>query len=356
MLYHMIKVTFLSIAHNSDYDCRFILEYLQNVQPIVKSVRFLQIKATYYNPILKKKINIIVKDSYKLIPMTLRGFGKCFKLDVSKEAMPYNVYTYENITMGVCSIKSALDILKDAYKKQLLDNFENCDCILGKGMDNQMFDLIKYSSIYCKMDCKVLMDGYEVFRGWMLEHTQLDVDNPITIQSMASSFLLKTGCYDDVYQISGVIQQFMYKCVVGGRVMTNSNKQYHVKKKIADFGACPLYPSAMHFMSGFLTGLPKVISNSPYESLKQQDRYFVRVKITKLNKHLDVTLASKLNEESGVREFINEMNNGIIYIDKVGLEEAEFEITDGYYYDESRNNTINNVVKDLYDLRKNSKQ
>ena len=30
-------------------------------------------------------------------------------------------------------------------------------------MDNQMFGLIKYSSIYCKMDCKVLMDGYEVF-------------------------------------------------------------------------------------------------------------------------------------------------------------------------------------------------
>ena len=33
-------------------------------------------------------------------------------------------------------------------------------CILGKGMEHQMFDLIGYSSIYCKMDCKVLMDGY----------------------------------------------------------------------------------------------------------------------------------------------------------------------------------------------------
>ena len=109
-----------------------------------------------------------------------------------------------------------------------LDNLENWDCILGKGMDNQMFDLIKYSSIYCKMDCKVLMDGYEVFRGWMLEHTQLDVYNFITTQSMASSFMLKSGCYDNVYQISGVIQQFISKCVVGGRVMTSPNTQYHV--------------------------------------------------------------------------------------------------------------------------------
>ena len=356
------KKEILLIAHNSDYDCRFILEYLQNVKPIVKGGRFLQIKATYYNPKAKKKINIIVKDSYKLIPMALREFGKCFKLDVSKEVMPYNVYTYENVSMGACSIQSALDILKDDDKQQFLDNLEKWDCVLGKGMDNQMFDLIKYSSIYCKMDCKVLMDGYEVFRGWMLEHTELDVDNFITIQSMASSFMLKSGCYDNVYQVSGVIQQFISRCVVGGRVMTNSNKQYHVKKKIADFDACSLYPSAMHYMDGFLEDKPKVVLDKSYEFLKQQDGYFVRIKIIKLNKHLDFPLTSKLNEDSGVRDFINEMDNGIIYIDKVGLEdlitfhEAEFEIIDGYYYDQGRNNTINHVIKDLYNLRLKLKQ
>ena len=56
------------------------------------------------------------------------------------------------------------------------------------------------------------------------------------------------------------------------------------------------------------------------------------------------------------------MDNGIVYIDKVGLEEiityheAEFEITDGYYFNEGRNNTINNVIEDFYDLRNNFKQ
>ena len=113
----------------------------------MKSDRFPQIKATYYNPKSKKKIDIIVKYSSKVIPMPLRDFGKCFKLDVSKEAMPYNVYTYGNVTMGACSIQSALDVLKDDNKQQFLINLENWDCILVKGMDNQMFDLIKYSSI-----------------------------------------------------------------------------------------------------------------------------------------------------------------------------------------------------------------
>ena len=101
------------------------------------------------------------------------------------------------------------------------------------------------------MDCHVLMKGYEVFRGWMLDHTELDVDNFITFQPLASSLMLRSGCYDNVYQVSGVLQQYISRCVVGGRVMTARNKQYHVKKKIADFNACSLYPSAMYFMEGF---------------------------------------------------------------------------------------------------------
>ena len=134
------------------------------------------------------------------------------------------------------------------------------------------------------------------------------------------------------------------------------------KKEIADFDACSLYPSAMHYMDGFLEDKPKAILDKSYELLNQQDGYFVRIKIIKLNKHLDFPLTSKLNEKSGVRKCTNEMENGIIYIDKVGLEdiitfrEAEFEIIDGYYYDQGRNNTINHVIEDLYNLRLKMKQ
>ena len=145
--------------------------------------------------------------------------------------MPYNVYTCENVNMGACSIHSALYILIDDGKQQFLDNLGKWECILGKGMD-QMFDLIRYSSICCKMDCKVLMDGYGVFRGRALEHTELYVDDSVTIQFMASPFMLKSGCCDNVHQISGAIQQFITKCVVGGRVVTANNEQYYVKRKM----------------------------------------------------------------------------------------------------------------------------
>ena len=79
------------------------------------------------------------------------------------------------------------------------------------------------------------------------------------------------------------------------------------------------------------------------------------IKIIKLNKHLDFPLTSKINDD-GVRD-LNNMEHGIIYIDKIGLEdlstfhEAEFEIIDGYYFNSGRNNNIIDVIKNLYDLR-----
>ena len=146
--------------------------------------------------------------------------------------MPYVVYTHQHADMGACCVQDALYIiLKDEDKQQFLDNIEKWGCVLGKGMNNQMFDLIRYSSNYCKMDCEVLMDGYEVFRGWMLEHTGLDVNDVIAVQSMVSTFMLKNmDAMIMCIKSLGVLQQFISRCVVGGRVMTNSNKQCHVKK------------------------------------------------------------------------------------------------------------------------------
>ena len=84
--------------------------------------------------------------------MALRESGKHFKLDVSKEVMPYNTYTYENVGMGAASIQSALDILNDPDKQQFLNDVGQCNC----GIENRMFDLIEYSSTHFKWTAKFL--------------------------------------------------------------------------------------------------------------------------------------------------------------------------------------------------------
>ena len=90
--------------------------------------------------------------------------------------------------------------------------------------------------------------------------------------------MLKSGCYNNVYQISGVLRQLISRCVVGGRVMTNANKQYHVKRKITYFDATASYPSAMHYMDGCLEDKPNVLNDKSYEFLQQQDGYYIRIK------------------------------------------------------------------------------
>ena len=98
---------------------------------------------------------------------------------------------------------------------------------------------------------------------------------PNTIQPMASPFMLKSRCYGNVYQISGVLQRFISRCVVGGRVMTNSNKEYHVKRKIAYFDVCSLHPSAMYYMEGFLEDKPKILNEKSSEFLTKEQYVFL---------------------------------------------------------------------------------
>ena len=76
----------------------------------------------------------------------------------------------------------------------------------------------------------------------------------------------------------------------------------------------------MYYMDGCLEGLPKVLTNLSYEFLKSQDGYFIRIKLIKLHKHVYFPLTSKIDED-GVRNFTNNMDNEIIYIDKTGLED-----------------------------------
>jgi len=56
------------------------------------------------------------------------------------------------------------------------------------------------------------------------------------------------------------------------------------------------------------------------------------------------------------------MVNEIVYIDKTGLEDAidfqsiEFDVIDGYYFNNGRNDKINETIQNLYDLRKTLKK
>ena len=104
----------------------------------------------------------------------------------------------------------------------------------------------------------------------------------------------------------------------------------------------------MNYMEGFLKGKPKALRNTSYEFLKQQDGYFIRNRIIKLNKHLNCSFTNKIHKKVVL---------GILLIDKasfgnlIELHDAQFEIIGGHYYNGGRNETINHAIGSLYTLK-----
>ena len=350
------KENIMLIAHNANYDCRFILNYLKRTIPIIKSGRFISIDAEYWRYNDKtQKINIRIKDSYKMIDFALSKFGEAFTLKQSKEIMPYGIYTNINIQKRFVKIEEAMKFIKD---KEDQEQFKRNINEWGLRCNTDCYDIVKYSIIYCQLDCTVLKLGYEKFREWMIRDAGLDVDNYCTIQSLAQDFALKEGCYEGVLKIGGLPQCYMSNCVVGGRVMCNSNKIYHIKGELADFDCTSQYPSSMKRL-GFLKGSPKILQSNQLnkEFLDDVDGYFIRIRILEVGTKREFPLLSRI-DDYGVRLFTNDMENNIIYIDRYGLEDAirfqkvKYEILDGYYYNEGRQDNISNVIQKLFKTRK----
>lgn len=337
------------IAHNSSYDFRFILKYLYNLDTIEKGTGLMNATANYTAN--GKTIGIQVRDSLKMINMPLRKFGSCFGLEQEKEIMPYDLYTEENIEINYLDIDYCLGFVEEKDKQKYLENCNKWDCI-----NNNKINILKYSGKYCFIDCLVLKKGYEKFRELVKEGIKLDITNYMTLPSMANDYLVREGCYDEVYKLSGVPRHFIQQCVVGGRTMCRRNEKFLIKnQELADFDAVSLYPSAMSRMKGFPKGKPKIITD--FSSIKDTaNAYYIAIKIISIGKNYDFPCQSLITE-TGIRNFTNDLEGKTIYIDNIALEDlvrfqkVKYEFINGYYFDEGYNNTINKVITHLFNQR-----
>jgi hypothetical protein len=268
--------------------------------------------------------------------MPLRNFPKVFGIENTvKEVMPYTLYTEENIKERWVLISKALELLPKEEHEQFLSNIERWNLRNGGGA---CYDIIKYSSMYCEIDCKILYEGYNTFRKWIKETFKLDIDFILTGASLAHQYFVNEGCYVGVNELGGVPQLFIQGCVVGGRVMCSENQKMMLDYVINDFDAVSLYPSAMYRMEGFLKGVPKVIENHDYNWIKLQDGYFIDITINSVGIKRKFPLMSYKNE-AGVRVFTNDMVGRTIRVDKYTLEDMikfqdiTFTVIRGYYFD-----------------------
>jgi hypothetical protein len=343
------------IAHNATYDYRFLIHHLRDITELSRGNRLISLKGTF--GATQKPMKVEIKDSYHLISMPLKAFPKVFGLADCKEVMPYNLYTKENIDKRFMNIDFVLTNFISADDKQhFLENLKK-----WKLIKNDEYDILEYSAKYCQIDCKILWEGYNIFRKWQMECVNIDIDNKLTIASLAHSYMVNQGCYEGVYELNGVPQMFIQKAVVGGRTMVANNSKICIAEKVNDFDAVSLYPSAMARMDGFLKGLPKVITNTDYDWLKTQDGFFVEIEITGVGIRRAFPLMSFKNDD-GIRMFTNEMMGKRIIVDKVTLEDLiefqkiSFNVIRGYYFNEGLNTKVNETIKYLFEARLQKKK
>jgi len=364
------------IAHNAAYDFRFIMKHLSAIKPITRGKMLLKAQAKFFYA-KGKSIDIEIQDSYALIPDKLANFGKMFNLDVCKEILPYGLYTKANVGKRLIPDDECIVACKNQFRSNNIGNTQDTKYRLGEKQFikdffanvnkwkcgvNGLVDIIKYSSIYCKMDCEVLDKGYNTFRAWILEACHLNINRFISLPSLADAYLLTQGVYEGTFRVSCVVREFIQRAMVGGRTMCAENKKHHIKNQpLDDFDAVSLYPSAMKRLGGYLLGKPKILETTDYAVLQYYDGYFVEILITDVGKHYKFPLMSVRNED-GIRNFTNDMVGQKIVVDKTTLEDlihfqkVSFEIIRGYYYNEGRNPKLADTIEYLFEKRLQAKK
>lgn len=343
---------FNMIAHNVSYDFNFIVRHLTRIDSQISNGKNIYAISAQFN-----EMKLYFKDSYKMISSPLSEFGNMFKLDQQKEIMCYDIYNEKTIIKESYSLDKIKKKFSEEEYNLFIKNVEKWNLLKPRNR----FNHIEYSQNYCIIDCEVLEKGYNKFSEMVKDAIKMEVNDFLTSAALADNYLINELCYEGCFSICGIVRMFIQSCVVGGRCMTADNKPQYFEEQINDFDAVSLYPSAMNRIPGFLKGHPKLIENIPdYIALKKKnyDGYFVEVEFKNgLPKKRAFPLLSYVNKD-GIRIFSNDVKTA--RVDKFCLEdvikyhevkEEDIIIKQGYYFNEGRNNKINEIIKKIFESR-----
>lgn len=379
-------------AHNMAFDFRVFIDHLYDLHsPLESGTKLKQIQGKYrVGSYLCKKtktmkdsyIHLCFKDSYAFLPVKLANLPAMLELDTGdKDAYPYtlvNEYNYDQkVKLSICRKH-----VKAGQRKIFTDNARR----IGALDDQGMVDMKKYTIHYCMQDTRILAHGFIKFREQILTVCKLDIFNRVSLPQLADDFLKSQGVYDEIYSISGIAQDFIRRCCVGGRVMTNGNQKWHVKCNsgeatiisnagkgagcvnvekrktgtIADFDAVSLYPSAMAMLPGYSKGLPKVLNAqqiADFDAIRSQfNAYYVEIEVTSHTIDRDFPLQS-IKDCNGIRNFTNQIDNQQFTIDNIALEDlikfqgVSYRVLRGYYMNDGYNTKIHETINFMFDER-----
>ena len=349
--------------HNLAYDIRFLSKY-GITKAINKGTKVMRANMKYNG----KKLYF--RDTLPMLSCKLSQMPKMFHIDgVKKELFPYNYYTLPTLESlnGRGIISDAGKCEKPVWNDAQYDEFvKNVDSIDGCRLSDNEFDMIKYSEFYCQQDVNVLRLSYNQFCKSFNTEFGINPFDYVSISSLANEVFKRRVYYQNgnLYEVGGIVRQFMAKAIQGGRCMCAYNKKWNVEGPISDYDAVSLYPSAMRRL-WTVEGKPEVLSYKannltivPNE-LQKYSAYIIEIKITNVGKHYPFPLIVQHTPEGNLNKDTGIDNEHPVYmtVDNITLEDLvefqhiTYDIIKGYCWTGKRDTRIQDVIQEIFNNR-----
>jgi hypothetical protein len=196
-------------AHNlSGFDGIFLLKHLiqfGKVEPILFNGRLISIKVKL-NVVGHKNKTIIFKDSYLLLPLSLRMLCIAFNISIPKGYFPFKL---KNIfyTGVLPKIEYWTGIPLTEYS------------LLKAEFKNTFWNFQDEAIKYCKLDCQTLHEIITNFNELIFNNFQVNIHSVLTLPALAMK-IYKTHFMPDntIYQLLGRVESFIRESYTGGAV------------------------------------------------------------------------------------------------------------------------------------------
>jgi DNA polymerase family B len=348
-----VKSSVKIYAHNlSGFDGIFLIKHLLNygkVEPLLFNGKLISIKIIVNIPGHIGK-TILFKDSYLLLPLSLRLLCKAFDISTSKGYFPFKLtnifYTgiiprFEN-WIGITL--SEYGLIKANYKGKIW-SFQS--------------EAIKY----CKLDCKALHEIIIKFNELIFNEFKINVHTPLTLPALAMR-IFKTHYMPEntIYQLLGKAEYNIRQSYTGGAVdvyiphnrallgdFFRKVKGYFIKLYYYDVNS--LYPYVMAFFD-MPIGKP-VFFDGDIRKYDPNAYGFFYCKISAPDNLEHPLIQRRIKTSDGLRTIAG-LGNWEGWICSVEMDNAvkygyTFEILRGYEF--NKGNIFKDYVLKMYNLR-----
>jgi hypothetical protein len=315
-------------AHNlSGFDINFIWEKLAILSK-VHSVGIMKRE--------KQNINLTIKDSFLLLPSSLKQLAKNFDTTIQKGLEPVLI---SGINMDPESLQY-VNVSANHYNKEI-------EIIHNNSKEEFNLWKVKIQS-YCEEDCISLYQVLIKFRDLIYQQFGILIDFNPTTPSVAFS-IFKSGYLtkETIQCIDGGIDKFIRKSYTGGSTdmiipLPEKDELVYV------YDVNSLYPSQMakhHFPTG------KAIHFYNLEEVPGGSIWFAKVIVTSL-KDLEIPYLQIHHEGRTISPLGTfEMTiSSVEYYNALNNNDYSFRIIEGYYF-EKTNYLFKTYVEELYKLR-----